>query len=63
LKIDGNQIYELSHKYSVQSFPTFVYIKPNTRGMKGVTFDQDRTYQSMKYWMQEMLSDLHPKER
>lgn len=28
--------------------------------MKGVVFDQDRTYQTMKSWMKEMLADLKP---
>ena len=28
--------------------------------MKGVVFDEDRTYMSMKSWMKEMLADLKP---
>ena len=58
VKIDGNKVDDPSRKYSVQSFPTFVYVQPNTRGMKAIVFRGDRTYDSMKSWMTKILKDL-----
>ena len=42
----------------MQSFPTFVYVQPNTRGMKAILFRGDRSYESMKAWMVKILKDL-----
>lgn len=58
VKIDGNKVYEPSRKYSVQSFPTFVYVQPNTKGLKAIVFRGDRTYDNMKSWMMKILKDL-----
>ena len=58
LKIDGNKVYSPTQKYSVQSFPTFVYVEPNTRGMKAIVFRGDRSYENMKAWMVKILKDL-----
>lgn len=58
VKIDGNKVYAPSQKYSVQSFPTFVYVQPNTRGMKAILFRGDRSYENMKAWMMKILKDL-----
>ena len=58
IKIDGNKVDDPARKYSVQSFPTFVYVQPKTKGMKAVVFRGDRTYDSMKSWMTTILKDL-----
>ena len=58
VKIDGNNVYSPTQKYSVQSFPTFVYVQPNTRGMKAILFRGDRSYDNMKAWMVKILKDL-----
>jgi hypothetical protein len=58
IKIDGNKVDDPSRKYSVQSFPTFVYVQPNTKGMKAIVFRGDRTYDKMKSWMTQILKDL-----
>ena len=58
VKIDGQKVYEPSRKYSVHSFPTFVYVQPNTRGLKAIVFRGDRTYDNMKSWMMKILKDL-----
>jgi hypothetical protein len=58
VKIDGNNVYSPTQKYAVQSFPTFVYVQPNTRGMKAILFRGDRSYESMKAWMVKILKDL-----
>jgi thioredoxin-related protein len=51
LKVDGQNIYQVSNKYGVESYPTFVYVKPNTKGLKAVMFRGDRTYAGMMSWM------------
>ena len=58
VKIDGNNVYSPTQKYAVQSFPTFVYVQPNTRGMKAILFRGDRSYDNMKAWMVKILKDL-----
>ena len=60
LKVDGTKLYEVSNKYSVQSYPTFIYVTPNTKGMKAVSFRGNRTYSSMKRWMLNLLKGLTP---
>lgn len=58
LKVDGTSIYQVSDKYQVSSYPTFIYVKPNTRGLKAVMFRGDRTYQGMMQWMKRQLRDV-----
>ena len=38
LKVDGTQLYEISHKYNIQSYPSFIYIMPKTKGMQAKQF-------------------------
>ena len=61
LKVNGDEIYEVSRKYSVMSFPTFIYIHPNSRGMKANQFTEERTYESMKDWMMHFMKDVPQK--
>lgn len=61
LKVNGDEIYEVSRKYQVMSFPTFVYVQPNSRGLKANQFQDERTYESMKAWMISMLKDVPQK--
>jgi len=51
-------MYDISSKYSVQSYPTFVYVQPNTRGMKAIMFRGNRSYNSMKSWMMRLMKDV-----
>jgi thioredoxin-like negative regulator of GroEL len=58
LKVDGNNVFEVSRKYGVQSFPTFIYVKPNTKGMQAVMFQGERTYDGMISWMKKLMKDV-----
>ena len=58
LKVDGTNLYDISHKYSVSSYPTFIYVQPNTKGMKAVMFRGNRSYEGMKSWMERLLKDV-----
>lgn len=60
LKVDGQNIHQISDKYGVESYPTFVYVKPNTKGLKAVMFRGERTYPGMLSWMKRQLKDLVP---
>ena len=53
--MDGQNLGDIAYKYSVQSYPTFVYVQPNSRGLKAVVYRDDRTYDDMKAWMQEIM--------
>ena len=55
MKVDGQSLGDVSYKYSVQSFPTFIYVQPNTKGLKAMVYRGDRTYDDMKTWMEEIL--------
>lgn len=60
MKIDGTSVYQVADKYGVESYPTFIYVKPNTSGMKAVMFKGNRSYNGMKTWMKKMLKDVEP---
>ena len=42
----------------MQSFPTFVYVEPNTKGLKAIVYRGDRNYEQMKSWMREILGPV-----
>jgi hypothetical protein len=44
----------------VQSFPTFVYVQPETKGLKAMVFREERTYDAMKSWMVEIMGSPAP---
>jgi len=58
IKVDGNKVYDVARKYSVQSFPTFIYVQPKSNGLKAVVFKGNRSYQTMKSWMQKLMADV-----
>jgi len=58
VKVDGNRIYEIGNKYDVHSFPTFIYLTPNTKGMKAIQFKGNRSYDSMRKWMVKLLKNV-----
>ena len=55
IKVDGQNLGDISYKYQVSSFPTFVYVEPNTKGLKAIVYRGDRNYEQMKSWMKEIL--------
>ena len=61
MKVDGNKIYDVSHKYGIQSYPSFVYVEPNTKGLKAAMFRGNRSYDTMKSWMVRILKDVPSK--
>ena len=42
----------------MQSFPTFVYVEPNSKGLKAIVYRGDRNYDQMKAWMKEILGPV-----
>lgn len=58
IKVDGQKVYQVSDKYGVQSFPTFIYVEPNTKGLKAIMFQGNRTYQAFKGWITKILKDV-----
>ena len=58
LKIDGQIVYELSQRYSVMSFPTFLVIAPNSGAeIKSQFRHPQRNYETLKDWLIEIIGD------
>jgi hypothetical protein len=51
MKVDGNNLYDISSKYAIDSYPSFIYVKPNSKGLKAVEFKGKRAALTMKNWM------------
>ena len=48
----------LSSKYNIQSYPSIVYIAPNTNGTIGTFFDRNpRNYESLKKWILDSMGE------
>ena len=58
VKIDGTSLYQAASKYGVESYPTFIYVKPGTKGNKAIVFKANRTFEAMKSWMKKILKDV-----
>ena len=53
LQADKDELSYLLRKYGVRSFPTFVYVKPGTNGKTANRFQENRSYESLKKWMEK----------
>lgn|ERR1740117_1242846 len=45
----------LVRKYGIRGFPSFVYVKPNTNANVATKFQESRTYEDMREWMENLL--------
>ena len=42
-------------KYGVKSFPSFVYVKPGNNGKTATRFQEARSYETLKRWMEKLI--------
>ena len=54
-QVDKDNNSDIVRKYGVRGFPSFVYIKPNTNGNVATKFQDNRVYEEMKDWMEQLL--------
>ena len=55
LQVNKDKVSYLVRKYGVRGFPSFVYVKPNTNANVATKFQDNRTYEEMKEWMEQLL--------
>jgi hypothetical protein len=48
---------ELCRKYGAHRFPSFYYVKPNTRGKVAQKFHGDRSYEELYSWMRALVKN------
>eukprot|EP00353_Schmidingerella_taraikaensis_P013226 CAMPEP_0185577976 /NCGR_PEP_ID=MMETSP0434-20130131/11615_1 /TAXON_ID=626734 ORGANISM="Favella taraikaensis, Strain Fe Narragansett Bay" /NCGR_SAMPLE_ID=MMETSP0434 /ASSEMBLY_ACC=CAM_ASM_000379 /LENGTH=133 /DNA_ID=CAMNT_0028195681 /DNA_START=70 /DNA_END=471 /DNA_ORIENTATION=- len=60
LKVDGTSDRHTAHRYSIQSFPSFVMLEPGTDGDKWTEWNPvQRNYANMKKWIKTWASKYH----
>ena len=53
--INGIKEIELRRRYKINGFPSFVYLRPGTRGKEAVGYEQERTKENMQTWLAELI--------
>ena len=53
--MNKDKISYLVRKYGVRGFPSFVYVKPKTNANVATKFQDNRTYEDMREWMEHLL--------
>ena len=53
LQADKDNNSYLMRKYGVRGFPSFVYVKPGTNGKTANRFQENRSYEALKRWMEK----------
>ena len=58
LKVDGQIVSDMSRKYNVPSYPSFIHISPDTNGkLQSVYKYAPRNYETLKKWMLESMGN------
>lgn len=58
LKVDGQLVREMSKRYQVKGYPSFIAIGPNTNGkLLNVFSYSPRNYDTLKKWMIETMGN------
>lgn len=53
--INGIKEIELRRRYKINGFPSFVYLKPGTRGKEAESYELERTKENMETWLAELI--------
>lgn len=53
--IDGIKEIELRRRYRINGFPSFVYLRPGSRGREARSYEQERTKEDMAEWLDSVM--------